>query len=364
MATVLVALDAVDVAMTEASVGAGISTVLLLGALFLCNERGGPARAQALAAAWPWRSSVGALLVYGTLGLPEFSDPQAPIHTHVVPRYLQRSSSRKSACRTSSPPCSRATAATTRWARRRWSLPPAPASSRLLRRRRKDRRDGMRRRPDPARGRQDAHPVHPAVRAVRPVPWRLRPRRRLSGRVILAAAVIFYALIFGLADARKVVPEPLVESMMAIGVLIYAGVGVAGLLLGGNYLDYFVLDRDPVHGQHRGIFWVEVGVGDHGLGRDAEDLLHVRRPRQGGRVTSTDRRRAGSLHLLHHHLPDDGGPLHRHRARQPDQEAGRAEHLPDLGLPALHRSRQAGRRHGADPQRGLHASTRIRCRTC
>ena len=78
--------------------------------------------------------------------------------------------------------------------------------------------------------------------------------------VILAAAVIFYGLIYGLADARKLVPEPLVESMMAIGVLIYGGVGVAGLLLGGNYLDYFVLDPNPVQGQHRGIFWVEVGV--------------------------------------------------------------------------------------------------------
>jgi multicomponent Na+:H+ antiporter subunit B len=78
--------------------------------------------------------------------------------------------------------------------------------------------------------------------------------------VIAASAVIFYALIFGLADARRVVPEPLVESMMAIGVLIYGGVGVIGLLLGGQFLDYFVLDPDPVHGQHRGIFWVEVGV--------------------------------------------------------------------------------------------------------
>jgi multicomponent Na+:H+ antiporter subunit B len=78
--------------------------------------------------------------------------------------------------------------------------------------------------------------------------------------VILAAAVIFHALIFGLAEARKVVPEPLVESMMAVGVLLYAGVGVAGILLGGNYLDYFVLDRDSVQGQHRGIFWVEAGV--------------------------------------------------------------------------------------------------------
>ncbi|MFZ9297104.1 MAG: Na(+)/H(+) antiporter subunit B [Hylemonella sp.] len=78
--------------------------------------------------------------------------------------------------------------------------------------------------------------------------------------VILAATVIFYALVYGLDLARKIVPEPLVESMMALGVLIYAGVGVAGLLLGGNYLDYFVLDPNSVLGQHRGIFWVEVGV--------------------------------------------------------------------------------------------------------
>ena len=78
--------------------------------------------------------------------------------------------------------------------------------------------------------------------------------------VIIAAAMIFYGLIYGLPAVRNVVPEPLVESMMAVGVLIYGGVGIAGLLLGGNFLDYFVLDPDPVHGQERGIFWVEVGV--------------------------------------------------------------------------------------------------------
>jgi multicomponent Na+:H+ antiporter subunit B len=78
--------------------------------------------------------------------------------------------------------------------------------------------------------------------------------------VIAAAAIIFYGLIFGLPAARRLVPEWLVESMVALGVLIYAGVGVVGLALGGNYLDYFVLDHDPAHGQHRGIFWVEVGV--------------------------------------------------------------------------------------------------------
>jgi multicomponent Na+:H+ antiporter subunit B len=78
--------------------------------------------------------------------------------------------------------------------------------------------------------------------------------------VIAAAAIIFYAIIYGLPAARAVVPDRLVETMVAAGVLLYAGVGVAGLLLGGNYLDYFVLARDPVDGQHRGIFWVEMGV--------------------------------------------------------------------------------------------------------
>lgn len=78
--------------------------------------------------------------------------------------------------------------------------------------------------------------------------------------VIAAAAIVFYALVFGLAAGQRLVPERLVEACVALGVLLYAGVGLAGLALGGAYLDYFVLDRDPVHGQHRGIFWVEAGV--------------------------------------------------------------------------------------------------------
>ena len=78
--------------------------------------------------------------------------------------------------------------------------------------------------------------------------------------VIIAAAIIFHGVIFGLDTTRRVVPSWLVETMLAAGVLIYAGVGIAGLLLGGSYLDYFVLARDSVHGQERGIFWVEVGV--------------------------------------------------------------------------------------------------------
>src|SRR5690606_24737685 len=60
--------------------------------------------------------------------------------------------------------------------------------------------------------------------------------------VIAAAAIVFYGLIFGLDAARRLVPDRLVEALVALGVLIYAGVGIAGLLLGGAYLDYFVLD--------------------------------------------------------------------------------------------------------------------------
>lgn len=77
---------------------------------------------------------------------------------------------------------------------------------------------------------------------------------------IFAAGIIFYGLIFGVDVTRCVVPDWLVETMLAGGVLLYAGVGIAGLLLGGNYLDYFVLHKDAVLGQHRGIFWIELGV--------------------------------------------------------------------------------------------------------
>lgn len=55
-------------------------------------------------------------------------------------------------------------------------------------------------------------------------------------------------------------PAGVVEVLVPLGVFIYGAVGVFGLLLGGNYLDYFVLAHDPAHGQERGIFWVEIGV--------------------------------------------------------------------------------------------------------
>lgn len=79
--------------------------------------------------------------------------------------------------------------------------------------------------------------------------------------VIFGAGFILYALIFGLDTARRVARPAVIRVLVAVGVLIYGGVGVVSLLLGGNYLDYGVLAHEPAHGQHLGISLIELGVG-------------------------------------------------------------------------------------------------------
>jgi multicomponent Na+:H+ antiporter subunit B len=78
--------------------------------------------------------------------------------------------------------------------------------------------------------------------------------------VITSGMVILLAITFGLAAARRIAPPPVVERMVPLGVLIYAGTGVAGLLMGKNYLDYSVFAHDPARGHELGIFLVEAGV--------------------------------------------------------------------------------------------------------
>jgi len=79
--------------------------------------------------------------------------------------------------------------------------------------------------------------------------------------VIFAAAIILYGLIFGIHNAMRVVPPDVVRVLIAAGVLLYASTGVAGLILGANFLDYDVLAKDPIEGQHIGILLIEFGVG-------------------------------------------------------------------------------------------------------
>ncbi|MGE0846421.1 MAG: DUF4040 domain-containing protein [Flavobacteriaceae bacterium] len=90
MATVLIVLDAVDVAMTEASVGAGISTVLMLGVLYLTKvEEAPPVHTPIL----PLIVSlvVAGALVYGTIDLPPFGEAITPLNTYVGMEYMERS---------------------------------------------------------------------------------------------------------------------------------------------------------------------------------------------------------------------------------------------------------------------------------
>ena len=80
--------------------------------------------------------------------------------------------------------------------------------------------------------------------------------------VIFAAAFVLYGLVFGMDNARRVLPERALRLMISAGLLLYAGVGVATMLLGGTFLDYDALDpADPVAGQHLGVLLVELGVG-------------------------------------------------------------------------------------------------------
>ena len=78
--------------------------------------------------------------------------------------------------------------------------------------------------------------------------------------VIFAAGFILYGLIFGVNMAREVLPLSVAAFCGAAGVLIFAGVGVVTMYLGGEFLDYGVLAHDPEHGQHWGILLVELGV--------------------------------------------------------------------------------------------------------
>ena len=80
--------------------------------------------------------------------------------------------------------------------------------------------------------------------------------------VIFAAGLILHALIYGLDALREAIPPVVVEIGIALGALLFGGVGLVSMLRGGEFLHYGVLDaHDPAHGQHLGILLVELGVG-------------------------------------------------------------------------------------------------------
>ena len=78
--------------------------------------------------------------------------------------------------------------------------------------------------------------------------------------VIAAGIVILYAIIFGVHAAKRIAPPIMVEMMVPMGVAIFTGAGIAGLLMGNNFLDYTGFAHDYLHAHEWGILIVELGV--------------------------------------------------------------------------------------------------------
>lgn len=261
-ASFFMTLDAVDVAFTEAAVGAGISPLLILCALAICGrwQRGNRPRAlMALGLV----ITVGVLLIAATLDMPAFGDADAPAQLHVAPRYIGES----------------------------WEDIGIPniVTSVLASYRGYDTLGEavviftaglgvlsllMGREEAPLAG-DIAHPHQPVLRVIAKIliaPIMLYalyvqfhgeygPGGGFQAGVIFAVAFILYALVFGLDAVRNVAGHGLVQLLAAVGVLVYGSVGLLSLANGGNFLDYSVLADDPVVGQHIGIIVIELGVG-------------------------------------------------------------------------------------------------------
>lgn len=270
-AVLYVVLDAVDVAFTEAAVGAGIATVLMLSTLALTTseEKIQPS------GGFPWALilvvATGAVLVYGTLDMPPFGDPTAAIHHHVAPYYLE-----KSGQETGLPNVVTSVLASYRGydtLGEVFVIFTAAVGVLLIIGRPQF---GRRRTHRFAVGeRHDSMINNVILRVVSKllipfilvfalyVQWHgdFGPGGGFQAGVIFGSAFILYALIFDIDTARTMIPSSITRLFLGLGVLLYTGVGVASLLMGGNFLDYSLLASNPVSGQHLGILLVEFGVG-------------------------------------------------------------------------------------------------------
>jgi len=265
-ASLFLDLDAVDVAFTEASVGAGISTLLFLATLKLVpryekKSRYKPTLALGVVIA------TGALLIYGTLDMPHFGEADAPVHQHVAPRYLNDSMNEVGI----------PNVVTSILASYRgydtlgetlviFTAGIGVLSLLMVSRRTKEK--ALQKVPADM---QNQIILRVVAKMMLPLILIFAlyvqfhgdygPGGGFQAGVIFAAGIILYTMLFGLSLTQKVIKTEVVERLTAFGVLLYAGVGIACMLLGGNFLDYNVLRHDPVHGQHLGILLVELGVG-------------------------------------------------------------------------------------------------------
>lgn len=261
-ASLFVLMDAVDVAFTEAAVGAGISTVLMLMVLHLTSDK---ETHSSEVKVFPLLISVlcGAVLMYATQDMPHFGDPNAYIHqSATADHYLNQSYDDSHI-----PNIVTTVLASYRsydtLGETTVVLTAAIAVMMLLGRPKEEEHD-LSKSPDPIIevGSKMLIPYILLFALYVQFHGDFGPGGGFQAGVMFAAAYILHALSGTVRSAQKAAPENVVEKLIPLGVLLYAAVGVWCLLKGGKFLEFNALNPEhPAHGQHWGILLVELGVG-------------------------------------------------------------------------------------------------------
>lgn len=259
-------LDAADVALTEAAVGAGITTVIFLGALALTAERerlGQDGRRVALLVV----AVLGTLLVYASFDMPRLGDPEAPVHQHVAPFYLEQTPKLMGF-----PNVVTAVLASFRGYDTLGEVfvvfaaaigvlfilgvqtGDAPAAQR-------SQQEGLRHHLIPQQVGTLLIPFIVLFGLYTQFHGEYGPGGGFQAGAIIATGIILYALLEGEREALRAVPRQALLFLVVGGATLYGFVGVLCMLLGGNFLDYSVLLDDPVAARQVGIIAIELGVG-------------------------------------------------------------------------------------------------------
>jgi len=267
-ASFFVLMDAVDVAFTEAAVGAGISTLLMLLAITMTGRTEHPTRHKPLLAL-AVVVVTGSLLIYGTLDMPYFGSAEAPIHQHVAPRYINDSMQEIGVPNIVTSVLASYRAFDTFGEVVVIFTAGMGVLALLSTVRRSEDNETI------DSFNQSMHEQHLILRIVSKmmIPFILLfalyvqfhgdfgPGGGFQAGVIFASAIFLYTMLFGMSTARRVINQSFIQILAATGVLLYGSVGVVSLLNGKEFFDYSALSADPVAGQHLGILLIELGVG-------------------------------------------------------------------------------------------------------
>jgi multicomponent Na+:H+ antiporter subunit B len=271
MASNFFILDAADVALTEAAIGAGIATVLFLSALALTAETEKPVKTRRRALTLGVLSLLLFIMFYSTGDNPRVGDPLAPVHQHVAPWYLETTPELIAI-----PNVVTAVLASYRGYDTLGELLVvltagigvlfllSAGRGRLLPRWREVgtlTHPGLRRHQIPQVHGKLIAPFIILFAFYIQFHGEYGPGGGFQAGALLAAGVILFALIEGERRALRVVPPWVLFALALGGALLFLGIGVASMVLGGNFLDYSVLLADPIAGQHWGILGIELAVG-------------------------------------------------------------------------------------------------------